>query len=49
MMESLEAYNKMRDALFDHLRPFAESGRVVDGDSMREFFRRQKENQAAPP
>lgn len=43
MMESLEAYNRMRDALFNHLRPFAEEGRVVDGDSLREFFRKQRE------
>ncbi|UZJ57044.1 hypothetical protein CBS101457_006364 [Exobasidium rhododendri] len=47
MMESLEAYNKMRDALFAHLRPFASEGRVVDGESMREFFRKQKEEQSA--
>lgn len=45
MMESLGQYNKMRDALFKHLRPFAESGRVVDGESLREFFRKQREEQ----
>jgi E3 ubiquitin-protein ligase UBR7 len=44
MMESLEAYNKMRDALFAHLRPFASEGRVVDGESLREFFRKQRED-----
>jgi E3 ubiquitin-protein ligase UBR7 len=44
MMESLDQYNKMRDALFNHLRPFAESGRVVDGESLREFFRKQRED-----
>lgn len=43
MMESLQAYNKMRDALFDHLRPFADQGKVVDAESVREFFRKQKE------
>lgn len=48
MMESLEAYNRMRDALFTHLRPFAEEGRVVDGESLREFFRKQREDQTAP-
>jgi len=47
MMESLDQYNKMRDALFTHLRPFAESGRVVDGESLREFFRRQREEVAS--
>ncbi|PWN38082.1 uncharacterized protein FA14DRAFT_159821 [Meira miltonrushii] len=46
MMESLQAYNKMRDALFDHLRPFADQGKVVDAESVREFFRKQKEGNA---
>lgn len=45
MMESLQAYNKMRDALFDHLRPFADQGKVVDAESVREFFRKQREGQ----
>ncbi|MCO5556100.1 hypothetical protein L7F22_009644 [Adiantum nelumboides] len=47
MMESLQAYNKMRDALFDHLRPFADQGKVVDAESVREFFRKQKEGNGA--
>jgi E3 ubiquitin-protein ligase UBR7 len=47
MMESLQAYNKMRDALFDHLRPFAEQGKVVDAESVREFFRKQKKARGA--
>lgn len=47
MMESLQAYNKMRDALFDHLRPFADQGKVVDAESVREFFRKQKEGNNA--
>lgn len=43
MMESLQAYNRMRDALFAHLRPFADQGKVVDAESVRDFFRKQRE------
>lgn len=45
MLESLQAYNRMRDALFEHLRPFADQGRVVDEESVREFFRQQRQQQ----
>lgn len=47
MLKSLEDYKKMRDALYTHLRPYAESGKVVDGESMREFFRKQKEKDSS--
>ncbi|PWN91413.1 hypothetical protein FA10DRAFT_300027 [Acaromyces ingoldii] len=43
MINSLEAYNHLRDALFQHLRPFAAEGRVVDEESVRDFFRKQRE------
>ncbi|PWN51149.1 zf-UBR-domain-containing protein [Violaceomyces palustris] len=47
MLNSLEAYNKFRDALWDHLRPFAQSGKVVDEEAVREFFKNRMERKEA--
>lgn len=41
-LEALEGYGRLRSALFDHLRPFAESGRAVDEESIRAFFEEQR-------
>lgn len=39
MIESLRAYEGLRDALFAHLRPFAEKHEPVDEDTVRSFFK----------
>ncbi|KAN0065110.1 hypothetical protein ACQY0O_001607 [Thecaphora frezii] len=41
MLDSLQAYNKFRDALWEHLRPFASSGKAVSEEDVRAFFRNQ--------
>lgn len=41
-LEALEGYGRLRAALFDHLRPFAQSGKVVDEESIRAFFEEQR-------
>lgn len=43
MLESLEAYGRLRDALFEQvLRPCQEAGRAVDEQAILDFFERQK-------
>lgn len=39
MLESLRAYQELRDALFEHLRPYAESHEPVSEEAVRAFFR----------
>ena len=39
MLDSLRAYQKLRDALYEHLRPFAERHEPVNEEAVREFFR----------
>ncbi|PWN98859.1 hypothetical protein FA09DRAFT_329342 [Tilletiopsis washingtonensis] len=44
MLESLEAYGRLRDALFEQvLRPCQESGQEVDEATIRAFFARHRE------
>ena len=38
-IESLHAYQSLRDALFNHLRPYAESHELVSEEAIRAFFR----------
>ena len=38
MIESLHAYQNLRDALFDHLRPYAENHELVSEETVRAFF-----------
>lgn len=39
MLDSLRAYEHLRDALFDHLRPYAERHEPMDEAAVRAFFR----------
>ncbi|EPQ26951.1 uncharacterized protein PFL1_05586 [Pseudozyma flocculosa PF-1] len=39
MLNSLQAYATFRDALWEHLRPFAGSGKAVSEEDVRAFFR----------
>ena len=39
MLDSLRGYQKLRDALYEHLRPFAERDEPVSEEAVREFFR----------
>lgn len=41
-LEALQGYGRLKDALFEHLRPFAQSGRTVDEESIRTFFEEQR-------
>ncbi|CAO1631137.1 unnamed protein product [Sympodiomycopsis kandeliae] len=41
-LEALEGYNRLRSALFEHFKPFAESGQQVDEESIRLFFQEQR-------
>ncbi|KTW29406.1 hypothetical protein T552_01358 [Pneumocystis carinii B80] len=43
VIESIIAYNYMKNALSKFLRPYAEEGKVVTEDAIREFFDRQME------
>ncbi|KZP23381.1 hypothetical protein FIBSPDRAFT_786274 [Athelia psychrophila] len=43
-IDSLRAFNEMRDGLMDYLRPFAAEGRVVGEEDVRAFFE-EKERQ----
>lgn len=43
-IDSLRAFNEMRDGLMEYLRPFATEGRVVGEEDVRAFFE-QKERQ----
>ncbi|PWZ00218.1 hypothetical protein BCV70DRAFT_200367 [Testicularia cyperi] len=38
MINSLHAYSKFRDALWEHLKPFAGSGKMVTEQDVRAFF-----------
>lgn len=38
MINSLHAYSKFRDALWEHLKPFAGTGKVVREEDVRAFF-----------
>lgn len=44
MINSLHAYSKFRDALWEHLRPFAGSGKVVKEEDVRTFFKKNLES-----
>ena len=39
MIESVYAYQNLRNALFEHLRPYAESHKPVSEEAVRDFFR----------
>ena len=39
MIESVYAYQNLRNALFEHLRPYAESHEPVSEEAVRAFFR----------
>ena len=39
MLESLRAYERLRDALFAHLRPYAQAHEPVTEEAVRAFFR----------
>lgn len=39
MLESLRAYEQLRNALYEHLRPYAERHEPVDEEAVRAFFR----------
>lgn len=41
-LEAMEGYGRLRAALFEHLRPFAQSGKTVDEESIRRFFEEQR-------
>jgi E3 ubiquitin-protein ligase UBR7 len=38
MINSLHAYSKFRDALWEHLKPFAGTGKMVREEDVRAFF-----------
>ncbi|WFC96624.1 RING-type E3 ubiquitin transferase [Malassezia brasiliensis] len=42
MLESLRAYEQLRNALYEHLRPYAERHEPVDEEAVRAFFREHK-------
>lgn len=37
-LDALQGYARLREALFEHLKPFAREGKVVDEASVRNFF-----------
>lgn len=41
MINSLHAYNKFRDALWEHLKPFAGTGKMVREEDVRAFFQKK--------
>ncbi|GAC99055.1 zinc finger protein Mlo2 [Pseudozyma hubeiensis SY62] len=41
MINSLHAYSKFRDALWEHLKPFAGTGKVVREEDVRAFFQKK--------
>ena len=47
MINSLQAYSKFRDALWEHLRPFAGSGKMVREEDVRAFFNKKLLNKDA--
>lgn len=44
-LEALQGYTRLREALFEHLKPFAREGRMVDEESVRNFFDEWRERQ----
>ncbi|WFD00539.1 RING-type E3 ubiquitin transferase [Malassezia yamatoensis] len=48
MLESLRAYQDLKEALYDRLRPFAERKQVVDEETVRTFFREHEERRGSP-
>lgn len=46
-IEGIIAYNHIKNALSKFLRPYAEEGKVVTEDAIREFFEKQKEEKAS--
>lgn len=48
MLESLRAYQGLRDALYEHLRPFAERHELVSEEAVRAFFREQEAQRQSP-
>ncbi|PWN29532.1 hypothetical protein BDZ90DRAFT_249257 [Jaminaea rosea] len=46
-LEAMQGYSRLKDALYEHLRPFAREGRMVDESAITEFFedwkRRERE------
>ncbi|KAJ1018869.1 hypothetical protein NDA16_004672 [Ustilago loliicola] len=41
MINSLHAYSKFRDALWEHLKPFAGTGKMVREEDVRAFFQKK--------
>ncbi|SNX84934.1 related to Protein mlo2 [Melanopsichium pennsylvanicum] len=41
MINSLHAYSKFRDALWEHLKPFAGTGKMVREEDVRAFFKKK--------
>lgn len=37
-LEAMQGYSRLKDALYEHLRPFAREGRMVDKSAITEFF-----------
>ncbi|KAG5439765.1 hypothetical protein PCANB_000047 [Pneumocystis canis] len=46
-IEGIIAYNHIKDELSKFLRPYAEEGKVVTENAIREFFEKQKEEKAS--
>lgn len=44
-LEALQGYARLREALFEHLKPFAREGRMVDEASVKDFFAEWKEKE----
>lgn len=46
-LEALQGYSRLKDALYEHLRPFAREGRMVDEATITNFFEewRRRERQ----
>lgn len=48
-LQSLRAYEAMRDDLFGHLRQFAASGEAVSKEDIKNFFDKKKREQGGGP
>ncbi|KAG8930143.1 hypothetical protein FRC02_004582 [Tulasnella sp. 418] len=46
-LDSIRAFNEMRDDLMNYLRPFAEQGKVVSSNDINEFFEMRKAARSA--
>ena len=50
-LEALQGYSRLKDALYEHLRPFAREGRMVDEATITSFFeewrRRERQGEGA--